>query len=165
MLNGCRFYEGHVRVPLVFYRPGVVSAGQKSDALVELTDLAPTMLEQCSPKIPSAMHGRSLCPAMRGDKAASAHRDHVRCECLDAIDMPDETSWPDGDGKAHAQVVGTSASRVVSSAKCIRTSPGAARTGMRRHKTIPDPVARTDSVARSNRSRSCMWPTMSPACT
>ncbi len=39
--KGCRFYEGLVRVPLIFSWPGHIEAGQRSDALVELSDKAP----------------------------------------------------------------------------------------------------------------------------
>ncbi len=92
LLKGCHFYEGLARVTLVLCGPGVVSAGHRSDAHVKLTDLAPTILEHCGVKITSAKHGRSLAPIMRGDTDPSVHRDHVRCEYFDAVDMPDKTS-------------------------------------------------------------------------
>ena len=47
ILKGCRFYEGLVRVPLIWSWPGAFKAGVRSPALVELTDIAPTLLDVC----------------------------------------------------------------------------------------------------------------------
>ena len=38
-------YDGGARVPLAIRWPGVASAGSVVDALVSLTDIAPTLLE------------------------------------------------------------------------------------------------------------------------
>ena len=43
--KGCRFYEGLVRVPLIFAWQQQFMNGLKSDALVELVDKTPTLLE------------------------------------------------------------------------------------------------------------------------
>merc|ERR1711964_884467 len=43
--KGCRFYEGLVRVHLIFSWPGRVQQGVRSDALVELTDIVPTLTD------------------------------------------------------------------------------------------------------------------------
>ena len=40
--KGCRFYEGLVRVPLIFSWPGHFEQGLVRGDLVELTDKAPT---------------------------------------------------------------------------------------------------------------------------
>ena len=50
--KGCRFYEGLVRVPLIVSWPGHIESGLKSDALVELLDKAPTLLELAGLKVP-----------------------------------------------------------------------------------------------------------------
>jgi arylsulfatase A-like enzyme len=53
--KGCRFYEGLVRVPLIFSWPGHIKQGLKSDALVELVDIAPTLLELTGHAVPAEM--------------------------------------------------------------------------------------------------------------
>ena len=89
--KGCRFYEGLVRVPLIFSWPGHFESGLKSDALVELLDKAPTLLELTGLKLPDRMQGRSLLPILQGEVSGDHHRDFVRCEYYDAVDMPDGT--------------------------------------------------------------------------
>ena len=89
--KGCRFYEGLVRVPLIVSWPGHFESGLKSDALVELLDKAPTLLELAGLKVPDRMQGRSLLPILQGEVSKDHHRDFVRCEYYDAIDMPDGT--------------------------------------------------------------------------
>ncbi len=89
--KGCRFYEGLVRVPLIFSWPGHIQAGLRSDALVELSDKAPTLLELAGEPIPGHMTGKSLVPILRGTASSSKHRDFVRCEYYDALLEPDAT--------------------------------------------------------------------------
>ena len=89
--KGCRFYEGLVRVPLIFSWPGHVREGVRSNALVELTDKAPTFLEFAGMGIPERMHGRSLAALLRGEKGRDHHRDFVRCEYYDALEEPDHS--------------------------------------------------------------------------
>lgn len=89
--KGCRFYEGLVRVPLIFSMPGYFESGLKSDALVELVDKVPTLLELAGLSIPDGMHGRSLLPILRGEADANHHRDFVRCEYYDALDQRDHS--------------------------------------------------------------------------
>ena len=89
--KGCRFYEGLVRVPLIFSWPGQFGAGVRSEALVELVDQAPTLLELAGLHIPERMQGRSLLPILSGEVPASMHRDFVRCEFYDALQADDGT--------------------------------------------------------------------------
>ena len=89
--KGCRFYDGLVRVPLIFSWPGHFESGLKSDALVELLDKAPTLLELAGLEVPDGMQGRSLLPILQGEVSGDHHRDFVRCEYYDAVDMPDGT--------------------------------------------------------------------------
>ena len=84
--KGCRFYEGLVRVPLIMSGPGI-KQGQKSDALVELTDITPTLLEMAGLTVPEGMHGRSLLPVLCGDKRE--HRDFVRCTYTQTLRGPE----------------------------------------------------------------------------
>ena len=83
LLKGCRFYEGLVHVPLILRWPGHIAAGVTTDALVELTDLAPTLLDAAGLPPPQHMAGRSLLPLLRGTSAE--HRDTVRCEYYAAL--------------------------------------------------------------------------------
>ena len=89
--KGCRFYEGLVRVPLILAWPGAIQRGLVSDALVELTDLAPTLLEAAGAAVPDWMQGRSLLPLASGAADPHRHRDAVLCEYFDALDTPDAT--------------------------------------------------------------------------
>ena len=82
--KGCRFYEGLVRVPLIWRWPGRVRAGLCSDALVELTDIVPTVLDAAGQAPGALVTGRSLLPIMTGAAAGQTHRDFVRAEFYDA---------------------------------------------------------------------------------
>jgi arylsulfatase A-like enzyme len=90
--KGCRFFDGLVRVPLLVSWPGRFLAGLRSDALVGLLDLAPTLLEIAGLPIPADVQGRSLLPILTGAAPANHHRDFVRCEYYDAAQMP-TGSW------------------------------------------------------------------------
>ena len=76
--KGCRFYESLVRVPLIFSWPAAFKQGLVSDALVELTDIVPTLLEANGMPVPESMHGKSLMPILRGESDPGQHRDFVR---------------------------------------------------------------------------------------
>ena len=89
--KGCRFYEGLVRVPLIFSLPGHFEGSLKSDALVGLLDKTPTLLDLVGLEIPDRMQGMSLLPILKGEASPDHHRDFVRCEFYDAIDQPDGT--------------------------------------------------------------------------
>ena len=84
--KGCRFYEGLVRVPLIFSWPGQFESNLRSDALVELLDMTPTILELTGLEVPGYVQGKSLLPILRGDAPPGHHRDFVRCEYFDALD-------------------------------------------------------------------------------
>jgi arylsulfatase A-like enzyme len=89
--KGCRFYEGLVRVPLILAWPDTIRRGLVSDSLVELTDLAPTLLQAAGAPVPEWMQGRSLLPLASGGADPRRHRDAVLCEYFDALDAPDAT--------------------------------------------------------------------------
>jgi len=88
LLKGCRFYEGLTRVPLIWSWPGVISSGVESDALVELTDIAPTLLEFAGVSDRPDMQGRSLAPIVTGKAPTDYHRDFVRSEFYSALNRP-----------------------------------------------------------------------------
>jgi arylsulfatase len=88
LLKGCRFYEGAVHVPLILSWPGHWANGLVSDALVELTDLAPTLKEALGLPIGPEVQGQSLLPILEGRADPAQHRPFVRCEYHDAIAQP-----------------------------------------------------------------------------
>lgn len=79
-LKGPHFYDEAVRVPLVLSQPGRIASGLLSDALVELTDLAPTLLEHCGLAPEPQMQGRSLQSILNGTADPSRHRESVYSE-------------------------------------------------------------------------------------
>lgn len=87
--KGCRFYEGLLRVPLIISWPAKLPQGVVNDALVELTDIAPTLTELTG--IPEAWtHGRSLVGQLTGKLQPAEHREFVRAEYFDTLcpDLP-----------------------------------------------------------------------------
>ena len=76
--KGCRFYEALVRVPLIVSCPGRFKQNLRSDALVELTDIAPTLLDLAGLPAGKRMQGRSLVGILTGRTDPHRHRDVVR---------------------------------------------------------------------------------------
>ena len=76
--KGCRFYVGLLRVPLIFNCPGQIQEGLVNDALVELTDKAPTFLDLFGIDVPDRMQGKSLRSILEGNSNVSCHSDFVR---------------------------------------------------------------------------------------
>jgi arylsulfatase A-like enzyme len=89
--KGCRFYEGLVRVPLVWWWPPRLRAGLRSQALVELIDVMPTLLDIAKVQTPASVQGRSLLPILEGRGEPDRHRAFVRCEYLNSLDLPNAT--------------------------------------------------------------------------
>ena len=86
LYKGCRFYEGLVRVPLIFNCPGTVSSGVQSKALVELLDMSATILDFAGIELPDYFQGKSLRSILSGQSSSDHHRDSVRSEYFDALD-------------------------------------------------------------------------------
>ena len=84
-LKGPYFYEPAIRVPLMISGPGIEPAGQRSRALVELTDLAPTLLEAAGLDHHPGMQGQSLWPLLTGAGSLDDHRSDVYCEYYNAL--------------------------------------------------------------------------------
>ena len=91
--KGCRFYEGLVRVPLIISWPGRFETSLRSDSLVELTDIAPTLCNIIDID-PGWVHSQSLLPILTGQSDPDHHRDFVRCEFYNVLDM----NWNKGIG-------------------------------------------------------------------
>ena len=86
LYKGCRFYEGLVRVPLIFHAPGRILSGVRRDALVELVDLTSTILHFAGIPQNAECEGRSLVPLLTEESIPDEHRDSVHCEYFDALD-------------------------------------------------------------------------------
>ena len=86
LYKGCRFYEGLVRVPLIFSWPQRFASGLQSSALVELIDLSATLLDLAGVEQPQHLQGVSLLPILRAEASPNHHREFVRCEYYDALD-------------------------------------------------------------------------------
>ena len=67
-------YEASVGVPLIIAGPGFVQ-GRRSDALVDIMDLAATCLTAAEAPVPEGMDSRTLTPCLRSGEPA--HRDHI----------------------------------------------------------------------------------------
>ena len=85
ILKGCRFYEGLVRVPLIFSLPGVIKENLQADGLVELIDMSATILDYAGLELPDYFQGKSLRPFLEGSASGNQIRKSVRCEYFDAL--------------------------------------------------------------------------------
>lgn len=83
-LKGPYFYESAIRVPLIISLPGAVDP-RTDQALVELTDLAPTILEAAGIPVAPGMQGRSLWYRLIGKDRGGEHREDVYCEYYNAM--------------------------------------------------------------------------------
>lgn len=78
--KGAYFYEGLVHVPLIMACPSRILRGVRCDALVELADIAPTLLELAGLNVPPFMQGKSLAPILTGQADPHYHKDSVYSE-------------------------------------------------------------------------------------
>jgi choline-sulfatase len=99
-LKGPYLYDEAIRVPLIIACPGTIRGARRSPALVELVDLAPTLLEASGLPVYPGMQGRSLWPLLTEHVPETQHRDDVYCEYYNA--MPWHTQ-----PKPHATMVRT----------------------------------------------------------
>jgi arylsulfatase len=60
-------YEEVCHVPLIFSHPSLASGGKKAECLVQMIDVAPTILESFGISAPELYQGRSLWPIIQGD--------------------------------------------------------------------------------------------------
>lgn len=83
------FYDCSIRVPLIARWPGHILPGQVCEDLIELTDVAPALLQACQLPVDPAMQGHSVWPRFTGQKCQLTGReyqarDSVYCEFLGA---------------------------------------------------------------------------------
>lgn len=79
-------YDTVATVPLIFWSPGRVRAGEKNDSLVQLTDIAPTILSFAGVPVPADFEATNLRPKLDGDGEISPDevvyselgRDHIQ---------------------------------------------------------------------------------------
>lgn len=78
-------YDCVERVPLLFWSPKRIAPRPRSDALVQLMDVAPTILEAAGVAVPSNWEALSLLPALSGGEPvgrdtvyAELARDHIQ---------------------------------------------------------------------------------------
>ncbi|GAB5406448.1 MAG: hypothetical protein Aurels2KO_46790 [Aureliella sp.] len=58
-------FEQCARVPMIIRVPGMTKGGTKSDALVELVDVFPTLMQLCDINGPNELQGKSLVPVLK----------------------------------------------------------------------------------------------------
>ncbi|MGI8672854.1 MAG: sulfatase family protein [Luteitalea sp.] len=73
-------YDSGARVPLAIRWPGVARAGKVVDALVSLTDVAPTLLQGAGLTPPDAMTGRAMQALLRGESQTGRDRVFIERE-------------------------------------------------------------------------------------
>ena len=56
-----------------------------------MLDKTPTLLELAGLEVPERMQGRSLLPILKGVADPAVHRDSVRCEYYNALEMPNQS--------------------------------------------------------------------------
>ncbi len=83
-LKGPYFYEPAVHVPLIISSPGSI-APKRVTGMVELMDLAQTILDAAGLEHHPGMQGRSLWPVLTGDAPTDHHHDDVYCEYYNAM--------------------------------------------------------------------------------
>ena len=83
-LKGPHFYDEAVRVPLIFSWNDRIQSDLKADCLMELIDIAPTLLEASGIDIPDYIQGQSLMPILLGQAPESQHRKYVFSEYYNA---------------------------------------------------------------------------------
>lgn len=61
------YYEGGIRVPLIFRWPGKIKAGSHSEVPVINLDFFPTFMEALGKEVPEELDGQSLWPLLSGE--------------------------------------------------------------------------------------------------
>ncbi|MSV27962.1 MAG: DUF4976 domain-containing protein [Bryobacterales bacterium] len=62
-------YEESIRIPLLIRYPKLIKAGSVREQMALNIDIAPTVLQLAGLPVPRDMHGRSLLPVLRSEKA------------------------------------------------------------------------------------------------
>ncbi|MEM7127535.1 MAG: sulfatase-like hydrolase/transferase [Chloroflexota bacterium] len=83
-LKGAYFYEPAVRVPMIVSFPKAIEPGRRSSAMIELSDIAPTLLEAAQQPPYEGMQAHSFWSILTGESNLNQHRDSVYSEYYDA---------------------------------------------------------------------------------
>ena len=75
-------FEDAVRIPLIFSLPGVVPAGERSDALVSNIDILPTILAMAGLDVPGSVEGKDMHPTFSFESI----QDHIYSEYYHSLD-------------------------------------------------------------------------------
>ncbi|WP_101911312.1 sulfatase family protein [Marasmitruncus massiliensis] len=97
--KGVYFYEGLVHVPLIMSLPGIIQQNVVSEALIELVDIAPTILELLGKEVPQYMQGKSFAKLLKGKAPLHKHKESVYSEyywCVKNVDREYGTMYFDG---------------------------------------------------------------------
>ena len=103
-------FETCARVPMVIHAPGVSGAAERSQALVELVDIYPTLAELCGIKTPTDLQGRSLVSNLGDVDAAGKPAAYSVVTRGDRLGKGIRTQdwryalWPDGEELYHLKV-------------------------------------------------------------
>lgn len=68
-------YDAGIRVPMIAVWPGKIAAGSESPAMVQWTDLLPTLIDAGGGEVPDGLDGRSFLPVLLGK--TEQHRDVI----------------------------------------------------------------------------------------
>lgn len=104
LFKGCRFFEALVHVPLIISWPARWIADKKSRALVELIDIAPTLLEAADLPIPQSMQGKSLGSLLSGETDLDSHKPYVVSEYNDAMSGSTMVQGEEGYNASHGSM-------------------------------------------------------------
>jgi len=93
--------ERGVRVPMIAHCPGVVEAGAVSDALVDFSDVLPTVADLAGAPLPKgrAIDGHSFAPILRGERATG--RDWIFSYLRDRRMLRDRRWLLEGNGRLY----------------------------------------------------------------
>lgn len=87
--KGPFLYDGAIRVPLIVSWPGMIPQGRRLDTMVELGDLAPTLLEAAGVPRPPGMQTQSFWELLTDDALPDRHRDDIYCEYYNSNPNPE----------------------------------------------------------------------------
>jgi len=100
------FWEEVSRIPLLMRIPGLTDSGQQTDALTQLIDLYPTLLDAVGGKVSPHVRGRSLLPVLQKTNSHAPVRDVAFCEIshdgsLDYMAVTQRFKWFTHHGQEH----------------------------------------------------------------
>ena len=74
-------YDCTIHVPLIFRWPGRVPRGRRVPAMLQMSDVAPTILEAIGVPVPEDMEGASAWKMITGEAAEGGHQRVISAEC------------------------------------------------------------------------------------